>query len=123
MMNNEELKKMFSGNKEEVVKPMLTTEQIDKAYALINAMGDLVDVCANEELERLLKVEKDDHSMFQYVFFHQMVHEAMNTIGAMKDLLKMSKSDIDEVAKSQNMSVSEMTVKAMIAEIVDKLSV
>jgi len=122
MMNNEELKKMFSGNKEEVVKPILTTEQIDKAYALINAMTDLVEVCAKDGIERLISVEKDSYSIFQYVFFHQMVHDAMNTVGAMRDLLKMGKSDIDEVAKSQDMSVSEMTVKTMIAEILDKLS-
>jgi len=122
MMNNEELKKMFSGNKEEVVKPILTTEQIDKAYALINAMTDLVEVCAKDGIERLMSVEKDSYSIFQYVFFHQMVHDAMNTVGAMRDLLKMGKSDIDEVAKSQDMSVSEMTVKTMIAEILDKLS-
>lgn len=104
------------------VKTLLTDEQIGAFNDVSNALSHLTEVLMrDDDISRLMDANKNDANMFQYVVFHDLIVELIQTTKAVEDLLKFTEEDIENMCREHGCSVAETVTKVMIADIISKL--
>lgn len=75
---------------------------------LMNVRGD------HNNLVRVLGMEKSDYVMLQYLMYLDHIHDAMEAIKGLNYVAhEMTKEHVDKVAKENNLSLTEMTIRGM----------
>lgn len=93
-------------------------EVFEAVVHLTNAMDNLVHLYAKHRPDDGVK---DDYAMIQYMFFDDMMDDAMSAISSMYGIHHISKDDIDGQAEEQNTSVPRMALRIAKSRLNEKL--
>lgn len=129
-MMNERGRELFEelfGKKTESEKPptktdgfesLVTDEEFGAILLLKKALDNYIDIHNRINVERMEKkesmIEKGEYANIQYLMLGDCVKDAMKNINLMVGIHTLNKEVIDEMAKSDRMSVEDFLHKLMV---------
>lgn len=103
---------------------LITDEEKECITLLVEAFDNLMKLHKKgDRLERLLRADKNDYAMLQYLMYTDHIRDAIRAIKGLDYVCHdMTKEHVDEVAKENDMSVKEMLATGMMNAIKGLLS-
>ena len=102
---------------ERKIQSLVTEEEMRAIKIVTNAMDNLIEV-HNEMLKKSVDTvaEANPYQLMQYLFFSDMIREAVKSITALKSIDQITEDVIDEMASQHNKSVDEVLTEILISK-------
>ena len=100
-----------------LIPDSLISEEEKKAVKdLVEAFDKFMELHkSSDRVERILKAQKDDYTMLQYLMYADHIRDAVYAIGSLNYVChEMTREHVDEVAKDNDMTLKEMVTSGMI---------
>lgn len=102
---------------ERKIQSLVTEEEMRAIKIVTNAMDNLVEV-HNEMLKKSIDTVADanPYQLMQYLFFSDMIGEAVKSITALKGIDLITEDVIDGMASQHNKSVEEVLTEILFSK-------
>lgn len=102
--------------KETIPNSLISDEEKAVVKKLVGVFDEFMELHKkSDRMERLLKAQKDDYTMLQYLMYTDHIRDAVHAIGSLNYVChEMTREHVDEVAKDNDMTLKEMVTSGMI---------